>query len=174
MIYISAVGMINALGNNLDEIATNLTRGVAPGMRPRAGWLQGHPQAVLAGVDGELPLIPEKFAAHRSRNNQILLAALAQLQPQVDDAIAKYGRERIAIVLGTSTSGLYEGDTHVNLRTHVAFSQPLAGARRPGLYPFNRLLFQRQSDNQRAQAYRSGAGRCRHCGWRRHPEPDAD
>ncbi|EKW71190.1 putative 3-oxoacyl-(Acyl carrier) synthase domain protein, partial [Escherichia coli 97.1742] len=67
MIYISAVGMINALGNNLDEIATNLTRGVAPGMRPRAGWLQGHPQAVLAGVDGELPLIPEKFAAHRSR-----------------------------------------------------------------------------------------------------------
>ena len=24
MIYISAVGMINALGNNLDEIATNL------------------------------------------------------------------------------------------------------------------------------------------------------
>ncbi len=117
MIYISAVGMINALGNNLDEIATNLTRGVAPGMRPRAGWLQGHPQAVLAGVDGELPLIPEKFAAHRSRNNQILLAALAQLQPQVDDAIAKYGRERIAIVLGTSTSGLHEGDTHVNLRT---------------------------------------------------------
>lgn len=87
-------------------------------MRPRAGWLQGHPQAVLAGVDGELPLIPEKFAAHRSRNNQILLAALAQLQPQVDDAIAKYGRERIAIVLGTSTSGLHEGDTHVNLRTH--------------------------------------------------------
>ncbi|GHL47284.1 hypothetical protein ECZU29_21340 [Escherichia coli] len=37
---------------------------------------------------------PEKFAAHRSRNNQILLAALAQIQPQVDDAIAKYGRER--------------------------------------------------------------------------------
>ncbi|HHJ3525765.1 TPA: beta-ketoacyl-[acyl-carrier-protein] synthase family protein [Escherichia coli] len=118
MIYISAVGMINALGNNLDEIAANLARGVAPRMRPRAGWLQGHPQAVLAGVDGELPLIPEKFAAHRSRNNQILLAALAQLQPQVDDAIAKYGRERIAIVLGTSTSGLHEGDTHVNLRTH--------------------------------------------------------
>ena len=79
MIYISAVGMINALGNNLDEVAANLARGVAPGMRPRAGWLQGHPQAVLAGVDGELPLIPEKFAAHRSRNNQILLAALAVL-----------------------------------------------------------------------------------------------
>ena len=75
MIYISAIGMINALGNDTDEIATNLTRGVAPGMRPRPGWLQGHPQAVLAGVDGELPAIPDDFAAHRSRNNQLLLAA---------------------------------------------------------------------------------------------------
>ncbi|HEM6834168.1 beta-ketoacyl-[acyl-carrier-protein] synthase family protein [Citrobacter koseri] len=115
MIYISAVGMINALGNDTDEIATNLTRGVAPGMRPRSGWLQGHPQAVLAGVDGELPAIPDDFAAHRSRNNQLLLAALAQIQPRVDEAIAQYGRDRVAVVLGTSTSGLDEGDAHVNL-----------------------------------------------------------
>ncbi|WP_265183171.1 beta-ketoacyl synthase N-terminal-like domain-containing protein, partial [Citrobacter rodentium] len=118
MIYISAVGTINALGNDNDEIAANLTRGVAPGMRPRAGWLQGQPQAVLAGVDGELPAIPDAFSAHRSRNNQLLLAALAQIQPQVDDAIARYGRDRVAVVLGTSTSGLDESDTHVNLTIH--------------------------------------------------------
>lgn len=115
MIYISAVGMINALGNNTDEIAANLTRGIAPGMRPRTGWLQGHPSAVLAGVDGELPAIPQHFSAHRSRNNQLLLAALMQIQPQVDDAIARFGRDRIAVVLGTSTSGLDEGDVHVDL-----------------------------------------------------------
>lgn len=115
MIYISAVGMINALGSDNDDIAANLVRGIAPGMRPRKGWLQGHPQAVLAGVDGELPAIPEAFSAHRSRNNQLLLAALAQIQPQVDSAIARYGRDRVAVVLGTSTSGLDEGDAHVNL-----------------------------------------------------------
>ncbi|KLV62202.1 MULTISPECIES: beta-ketoacyl-[acyl-carrier-protein] synthase family protein [Citrobacter] len=115
MIYISAVGMINALGNDADEIAANLTRGIAPGMRARTDWLQGHLCAVLAGIDGELPTIPDNFRAHRSRNNQLLLAALAQIQPQVDDAIARYGRDRIAIVLGTSTSGLDEGDVHVDL-----------------------------------------------------------
>lgn len=115
MIYISAVGMINALGNNTDEIAANLTRGIAPGMRPRANWLQGHSPAVLAGVDGDLPTIPQQFSAHRSRNNQLLLAALAQIQPQVDDAIARFDRDRIAVVLGTSTSGLDEGDVHVDL-----------------------------------------------------------
>lgn len=80
MIYISAVGMVNALGNSADEIAANLTRGVAPGMRSRAGWLQGQQETVLGGVEGELPPIPDHFSAHRSRNNQLLLAALAQIQ----------------------------------------------------------------------------------------------
>ncbi|EBR1860324.1 beta-ketoacyl-[acyl-carrier-protein] synthase family protein [Salmonella enterica subsp. enterica serovar Oranienburg] len=115
MIYISAIGMINALGNNAAEVAANLTRGVSPGMRPRAGWLQGFPEAVLGGVDAELPHIPDSFSAHRTRNNQLLLAALAQIQPQVDDAIARHGSDRIAVVMGTSTSGLNEGDAHVNL-----------------------------------------------------------
>ncbi|MEO3990581.1 beta-ketoacyl-[acyl-carrier-protein] synthase family protein [Pseudocitrobacter cyperus] len=114
MIFISAVGMINALGNDTAEIAANLTRGIAPGMRPRPGWLQGVPDAIFAGVDGTLPGIPDTFAAHRSRNNQLLLAALAQIQPQVDRAIEQYGRDRIAVVLGTSTSGLDEGDKHVS------------------------------------------------------------
>ncbi|ADO46536.1 beta-ketoacyl-[acyl-carrier-protein] synthase family protein [[Enterobacter] lignolyticus] len=113
MIFISAAGTINALGNAPDEIARNLTRGVAPGMRAREGWLRGDTPAVLGGVDGELPAIPDAFAAHRSRNNQLLLAALAQIQPQVDEAIARYGRDRVAVIMGTSTSGLDEGDRHV-------------------------------------------------------------
>ena len=113
MIYISAVGMINALGDNCDEIAANLTRGIAPGMRPRPGWLEGQPAAVLGGVDAVLPAIADDFAAHRSRNNQLLLAALTQIRPQVDEAIARFGSDRVAVVLGTSTSGLDEGDIHV-------------------------------------------------------------
>jgi 3-oxoacyl-[acyl-carrier-protein] synthase-1 len=34
MIYISAVGIINALGKTSAEVADNLVRGVSPGMRP--------------------------------------------------------------------------------------------------------------------------------------------
>lgn len=115
MIYISAVGMVNALGNSGEEIALNLTRGIAPGMHSRAGWLQGGEEIVLGGVEGDLPAIPEYAAAHRTRNNQLLLAALAQIQPAVDEAIARFGRDRVAVVLGTSTSGLDEGDEHVRL-----------------------------------------------------------
>ena len=114
MIYISAVGMINALGRSNAEIAANLTRGVAPGMQPRKGWLYDAPDAMLGGVEGDLPAIPDHLSAHRTRNNQLLLAALAQIQPTVDDAIARVGRDRVAVVLGTSTSGLDEGDQHVH------------------------------------------------------------
>ncbi|WP_200551316.1 beta-ketoacyl-[acyl-carrier-protein] synthase family protein [Kosakonia sp. LAM2021] len=114
MIYISAIGMINALGNTCDEIAANLSRGVAPGMINRKGWLQGDGEVMLGGVDTELPPMPEEWQAHRSRNNQLLLVALEQIQPTVDEAISRYGRDRVAVVLGTSTSGLEEGGRHVN------------------------------------------------------------
>jgi len=114
MIYVSAVGMINALGNSLDEIASNLSRAQAPGMQRRSGWLQQGVEAMLGSVIGDLPAIPDTFAAHRSRNNRLLLAALAQIRLQVEDAIVRFGPQRIAVVLGTSTSGLDEGDRHVD------------------------------------------------------------
>ncbi len=114
MIYISAIGMVNALGNSLDDIARQLTLGVAPGMQPRQGWLANGAEAMLGAVEGELPAIPAHLAAHRSRNNQLLLAALSQIQHKVDEAISRYGAERVAVILGTSTSGLDEGDRFVS------------------------------------------------------------
>lgn len=114
MIYISAFGMVNALGNSLAEIAAQLTQGHAPGMQPREGWLQQEKGCWLGEVQGELPPIPVALAAHNTRNNQLLLAALAQMRPAVEAAIAQYGRERVAIVLGTSTSGVDEGDRQVD------------------------------------------------------------
>lgn len=114
MIYISAVGMLSALGNDLASTAENLARGVAPGMRPDQGWLLHGKPCWTGRVEAELPAIPDSLAAHRSRNNQLLLAALCQIQPQVDEAIVKFGRDRVAVVLGTSTSGLNEADNQVN------------------------------------------------------------
>ncbi|WP_058959613.1 beta-ketoacyl-[acyl-carrier-protein] synthase family protein [Type-E symbiont of Plautia stali] len=114
MIYISAFGMVNALGNSLEQIAAQLTSGHAPGMQPREGWLQQGKTCWLGEVPGELPAVPAALAAHNTRNNQLLLAALAQIRPAVDAAIARFGRERVAVVLGTSTSGVDEGDRQVD------------------------------------------------------------
>lgn len=113
MIYVQATGMVNALGNGLDEIASNLQAARAPGLQHRVNWLQHNAGAIFGCVDGGLPAIPDALAAHRSRNNQLLLAALQPMQEIVRETIARVGSARFAIVLGTSTSGLDEGDQHV-------------------------------------------------------------
>ncbi|MCS3409950.1 beta-ketoacyl-[acyl-carrier-protein] synthase family protein [Serratia sp. AKBS12] len=110
MIYFSAVGMVNALGNNLPQIAQNLALGQAPGMRRQTRWLTGGKPSWFGAVEGELPPIPAALSRHNSRNNRLLLAALAQIAPQVDDAITRFGAERVAVIMGTSTAGIHEGE----------------------------------------------------------------
>lgn len=114
MISVTAVGMVNAMGNTLDEIAANLVAGRSPGMASDGGrWLlQG--ECWVGQVTGELPSVPEALCQHGSRNNRLLLAALAHIQPQVEAAVLRYGRDRVAVVLGTSTSGLDEADRQVS------------------------------------------------------------
>ncbi|MDN5681139.1 MAG: beta-ketoacyl-ACP synthase, partial [Ewingella sp.] len=100
MIYFSAVGMVNALGNNLHEIADNLAHGRAPGMLPDSQYLTSKQQIWLGKVTADLQPVPDELVEHRSRNNQLLLAALAQIEQPVHQAIAKYGHQRIAVIMG--------------------------------------------------------------------------
>lgn len=113
MIYFSAVGMVNALGNNNAQIAASLAAGVSPGMSVQEGWLTENRPVWLGAVTGDLPPIPESLSAHRSRNNQLLLAALAQIETPVSEVIARYGHQRVAVIMGTSTSGIAEGEDAV-------------------------------------------------------------
>ncbi|MFP7608147.1 beta-ketoacyl-[acyl-carrier-protein] synthase family protein [Serratia quinivorans] len=110
MVYFSAVGMVNALGNSLSQIAENLALGVSPGMQQQTQWLLGGETSWFGNVQGELPTIPEPLKRHNSRNNRLLLAALAQIDTPVRAAIARYGADRVAVIMGTSTSGIHEGE----------------------------------------------------------------
>ncbi|RNM20950.1 beta-ketoacyl-[acyl-carrier-protein] synthase family protein [Dickeya undicola] len=114
MIYIHAVGLLNALGNNADEIARNLAAGRAPGMRPDSRWLLQGKSCWTGNVLAELPAVPSHLTTHDSRNNRLLLAALEQIRPQVDEAVARFGADRVAVIMGTSTSGLDEADRFIS------------------------------------------------------------
>ena len=61
-------------------------------------------------VDAALPLADELPLPERSRNNQLALAALSEIKPVVDAAIERFGADRIGLVIGTSTSGMAEGE----------------------------------------------------------------
>ncbi|MFJ7314886.1 beta-ketoacyl-[acyl-carrier-protein] synthase family protein [Pseudomonas sp. NPDC098747] len=105
--YLNALGVICALGRDKQEVARNLFAGDCSGMRRESGWVPER-ELPVAAVHGELAAIPPELAEQRSRNNQLLLEAALQIRDDIDQAIQTYGRERIGVVLGTSTSGIDE------------------------------------------------------------------
>ncbi|RKP50706.1 beta-ketoacyl-[acyl-carrier-protein] synthase family protein [Trinickia fusca] len=110
-VYLHALGMVNALGSGLDEIVRGLASGIAPGMgHASLGGAQG---AFVGRVTAALELAPPAhLARYDCRNNRLLLAALAQIEPAVQAACARYGAGRVGVVLGTSTSGVGAGEAH--------------------------------------------------------------
>ncbi len=105
--YLNALGLVCALGRDKQEVARNLFAGDCGGMREQTGWV---PQRTLpvGAVQGKLASIPADLSRHHSRNNQLLLEATLQIRPDIDSTIKTYGRDRIGVVLGTSTSGIDE------------------------------------------------------------------
>lgn len=103
-VYLHALGMINALGGNVEQIIPALAATRAPGM---ANVHTGIGDAFAGSVLTPLELAPPAaLARYDCRNNRLLLAALAQIAPAIDAACERYGADRIGVVLGTSTSGV--------------------------------------------------------------------
>jgi 3-oxoacyl-[acyl-carrier-protein] synthase-1 len=110
--YLQAPGVICAAGRDLaalrDTVFARQPGGVAAN---RTVW-PGH-ELHLGAVQVPLPSVERLPPNQRSRNNALLLAALAQIRGQVDAAIACHGAQRIGVVLGTSTSGIGESEAAV-------------------------------------------------------------
>ena len=105
--YLNALGVVCALGRGPDEVARRLFAGDCSGMQPHSGWVAER-SVTIGAVTGDLAAIPAALAQQSSRNNQLLLEAALQIQGEIEQAIQTFGRERIAVVLGTSTSGIDE------------------------------------------------------------------
>ena len=112
-LYLSRPGILSALGSGCEATSAALFAGDTGGMQCETGWLiQGGASrpACVGRVRADFQSIPQHLARHNSRNNSLLLAALAQIAGEVEAAVGEHGRARIGIVLGTSTSGVAEGE----------------------------------------------------------------
>jgi len=129
-IYLNALGMICSLGDTHAGIRQRLFAGDsglhASERFPSAGIARTVGAIHLA--DEELPEVSHLPLRERSRNNRLALAALERIRPEVDALIARFGPDRIGIVLGTSTSGIAEGET--------AFRHYLAHGRFPAHFHY--------------------------------------
>ena len=108
-IYLNHLGVVSALGRDQAQVRRALFDTTAQGVAPNDRVYAGH-SLYLGAVLGPLVSLEGVAREHQSRNNALLLTALAQIRPPVDAAIARYGAGRIGIILGTSTSGIAESE----------------------------------------------------------------
>ncbi|WP_119343677.1 beta-ketoacyl-[acyl-carrier-protein] synthase family protein [Facilibium subflavum] len=107
-IYLNDCGIICALGDSKASVAKNL---LANAQRLVAyDKLFTHRSSYIGQVDGTLPSIPKTLQDFDCRNNRLLMHAYLQIKPAIDNLIHQYGARRIGIILGTSTSGILEGE----------------------------------------------------------------
>lgn len=120
-IYLQAMGALSAMGDDVLQARQALFATHCP---PTLQFTQQYSAGQLLPL-GMLPASVQlpalAFAEQRfqSRNNALAWAAACKIRTQIDSAIANFGPHRVGIVLGTSTSGVEEGQ--------VAAGQWLAG-----------------------------------------------
>ena len=114
--YLNACGIICALGDSHAQVKARLYAGES-GVAMTGEWSPGR-ELPLGRVLTALPSVDHLPARQRSRNNALALAALAQIRPAVEAALARYGADRVGVVIGTSTSGI--GETEQAIRDYCA------------------------------------------------------
>jgi 3-oxoacyl-[acyl-carrier-protein] synthase I len=110
-LYLSEMGIVNALGAGKAEVATALLEG-APSMTSYGPLLSGRTTRV-ARVARTLAPLPDSFAELDCRNNRLLAVALDEIAPAVEALRETLGAHRIGVLIGTSTSGIEAGEEAV-------------------------------------------------------------
>jgi len=109
------LGLVSALGNTLDETWPRLIAGDQSRFTRRDDLIPGESR-LFGQVLGELPAIPAPLARYDCRNNQLALAAFEAIRGSTAAAVARFGAERIGVVVGTSTSGIAEAEIAIRTR----------------------------------------------------------
>ena len=103
-LYLNDLGILSAVGNCREEILQRIRAGDRSGLI-LTDEFSSHP-VYLGEVSGRLPSIESKYSVYDCKNNQLLLAALNQIQGTVDEMVKRFGADRVGVVIGTSTSGV--------------------------------------------------------------------
>jgi 3-oxoacyl-[acyl-carrier-protein] synthase I len=110
-IAINNLGLCTPLGNAPEQVLTRLLKADISAMQWRDDLLfNANPSLVASIDDAQLLELPASLSHFDCRNNRILNTAADQLSRAVADAAARYGSDRIGVIIGTSTSGIAQGE----------------------------------------------------------------
>ncbi len=104
-LYVQDCGVVTPIGAGREAVAQALFQGRSDGIKLRNDIVPG--QALYLGaVENTLPQVPAGLEHFDCRNNRMMMMALMEIAPSVERIKARYGAARIAVILGTSTSGI--------------------------------------------------------------------
>lgn len=106
--YLNALGLLCSAGDSVAAVKNSLLSQQA-NLTVSDAFSRGTPLP-LGLYQGELPDVPLAENKWQSRNNQFALAAVNQIKINIDAAIERYGVRRVAVIIGTSTSGIAESE----------------------------------------------------------------
>ncbi|MDG2525335.1 beta-ketoacyl-[acyl-carrier-protein] synthase family protein [Stenotrophomonas sp. HITSZ_GD] len=147
-VFLNEMGVVCALGGDADAVGHALFDTRAPANAATDAITPGR-ALILGQVLAPLPAMDDQPVQMRGRNNALLRQAYAQIAPAVSAAIERFGPARVAVVLGTSTSGIGEAEDALRQRaagqpwpsgfhyaqqemgTPARFVRALSGARGP-------------------------------------------
>lgn len=110
--FLQPPGVVCAAGADLAALREAVFAAQPSGVAANGTVWPGH-ELHLGAVSAPLPPVAQLPLPQRSRNNALLLAALAQIRGSVDEAVARHGAGRVGVVLGTSTSGVGESEAAI-------------------------------------------------------------
>jgi len=120
--HIQDFSLYCSLGQEKSLVSRKLMSGDVGSLTPFDGLISGH-STVVGKISDRLPPLPKSLGMFETRNCRLLYATYKNLQPSIEKAANQYGRHRIAVVLGSSTAGIAEGE------------QALAKKERTGKFP---------------------------------------
>ena len=123
-IGLRALGVVCALGADRDAVWRGLSAGREDALALRSDLVAGA-SLRFGSVTSALPEVPRAVAQHATRTARLALAAFAQIDDAVREAVTRLGAARVGVVVGTSTGGI--GETEAVFRARDA-----GGALPPG------------------------------------------
>ena len=104
-VYINAYSAVANTGDNISCMFQNILKEGADFLAPDDSVVKGS-SFYLGRIKTELPEIKDE--KYNLRCNRILLYCVEQIKDKIDAAVARYGNDRVGIVIGTTNSGADE------------------------------------------------------------------
>ena len=122
--HVSAVGIqfstaLSALGQNAAELQHALTS-TKNTLSQREDLIAGRTVWVGASDQALLQAVPASLSSADSRNLRFTLTALTHIETEIRAYTAQFPKQRLAVIIGTSTSGIADNEPTLKAQ----FQQP--------------------------------------------------